>query len=189
MKEPLNAVLSDTPFTSKLAMWMLLLADPGCVSCRETHDLIGNTNLRVAKLHLKSGDCNVCGKAEHAENTRLTFSAPLLASLFLHLERERLPKVSNQKELHFWHYQVIILCLALLQTYFWLADTFVFDFGPCLIVWAGYLIHEAPSKLFSRTSSIKMGAVEPIPVQPWSQNAWQIRVTIMRGWCLWLPSI
>lgn len=109
-------------------------------------------------------------------------------------ERERgLPKVSSQKEHHFWHYKVIILCLALLQTYFWLSDTpklvFVFVFGPCLIIWAGYLIHEAPSKLFSRTSSIKMGAVEPIPVQSWSQNAWQISVAIMRGWCLWLPCV
>lgn len=166
-----------------------LRADPGCVSCHETRDLTGNTNLWVAKFHLKSGDCNASGNVGHAENTRLTFSAPLLASLFLHFEREDSLRLAVRKSVTF----DIIFCVALLQTYFWLSDTpklgFVFDFGPCLIVWAGYPIHEPPSKLFSRTSSINMGAVEPIPVQPWSQNAWQISVTIISGWCIWLPCV
>lgn len=43
-------------------------------------------------------------------------------------------KFSNQKKGHVWHYQVIILCVALLQSHFCLSDTpkldFVFDFVP-----------------------------------------------------------
>lgn len=117
---------------------------PGCLSCRETRDLIGNTNLRVAKLRLKSGDCNASGNAGHAENTRLTFSAPLLSSLFLYFEREDSLRLAVRKSITFditrWLFYVLLFCkrtsdyLILPSLVLFLILDHVWSFG--LVAWS-----------------------------------------------------